>query len=158
MRSTRNLTKKRSSLRLAQSIAESSLLIQTRRASISSNPCSFDLESLLASYYDVRTPIKHQANRICKSVLAHEYSRYAATVAGAYMVSSKYLWRAALQEIFNNCSSPISFASEDITVPYSFRFRLEFSVNSCRYSCMAFFSLQAIKCPLAEFLALSIST
>ena len=54
------------------------------------------------------------------------------------MVSLKYLWTAALQEIFNNCSNPISFASEDIAVLYSFRFRLEFSFNSCRYSCMAF--------------------
>ena len=109
MRSTRNLANQKASLRLAQSIAESSLLIKTRGASISSNSCSFDLESLLASYYDKITPIKHQANRICKSVLAHGYSRYAATVAGAYIVSSKYFWRAAIQEILTTV--PVQFRS-----------------------------------------------
>ena len=43
-------------------------------------------------------------------------------------------------------------------MPYSFRFRLDYSVSSFKYCFMAYFSLQAIKCPLTEFLALSIST
>ena len=68
-RSTTNLTKQKASLRLAQAIAESSLEINTRSASINSSSCSFDFESLLASYSDFLIPIKHQANRFCKSVL-----------------------------------------------------------------------------------------
>ena len=143
-RSTTNLTNQTASSRLALAIAETSQLIKTCRASTSSNSWSFDLESLLPVLWPFDS---YQAP--CQSFL--QLGPYA-WVCQVHSWSCRSISEEQPSKIF------VIAVPDDITVPYSFRFRLELSVNSCRWSCMAFFWLQAIKCPLTEFLALSIST
>ena len=111
----------------------------------------------MASYSALFIPNRHYFNFTCKSVFTHGMARYAISVDGVFMVSSKYFWRFVLQKIFINCTQPFSLALDDITVPYSFLLRIELVPSSFKFSCVACVSCHAIRCPLSEFLAFNIS-
>ena len=100
IRSTTNLTEQSAYFRLCvpgyfqsayQAIAESSLAINTFRASMSSKCCSLDLVSMVASYSCFLIPTRHHISLICEFILTQ---RYAVTVDGVFMVSSNFFWRA----------------------------------------------------------------
>ena len=89
----------------------------------------------------------------CRTVLTQGLAKYAITDEGVRMVSSKNFCRAALQDVLLRSSKSFSFASDDITVTYSFLFRFEPVINSCRYSLLRSFSLSPFSlAPFDHFL------
>ena len=144
-----NLTKQKISLILAQAIAELSLEINTSRASINSSSCSFEFESLLTSYSYFLIPIKHHASRTPASQFLHTNR--------PVMLPPLQVHSSSRQSIFGG--------------PPSKRFLTVFQPD---FICLrghhraVFFPTQIrflrqllqilLQCPVAEFLALSIST